>query len=138
MNVPNSFFKVNISTENITSSFRSSKKIQITTISPKIGIMVLKIIAIQSLRTGNTQEIISELNKMKFIIKNHLQINQGIQKIYKTNENQLNEGQANRVDKSPKLIMESPVNICIICNCCLYVRSVLIRMNMDEVIFNFT
>ena len=100
--------------------------------------MVLKIIAIQSLRTGNTQEIISELNKMKFIIKNNLQINQGIQKIYKTNENQLNESQANRVDKSPKLIMESPVNICIICNCCLYVRSVLIKMNLDKVICSFT
>ena len=45
----------------------------------------------------------------------------------KTNGNQLNMkgSEANFVDKFTKLIMEGPVNICIICNRCLHTRTVL-------------
>ena len=60
------------------------------------------------------------------------------------NENQLNmKGrEANRVDKFTKSIMEGPVNIFIICNRCLYARSVLrshqdkYDMDMDKVLSN--
>ena len=71
----------------------------------------------------------SSLNKLSKTIKS------------KTNKNQLNmEGiEANRVDKFTKLIMDGPVNVCIICNRCLYARSVLrfhqgkYDMDMDKV-----
>ena len=51
--------------------------------------------------------------------------------------------EANRVEKFTKLIMEGPVNICIICNRCLYARSVLrfhqqkYDMDMDKILCNF-
>ena len=52
--------------------------------------------------------------------------------------------EAKRADKFTKFVMEGPVNICIICNCCLYARSVLrfhqekYDMDMEKFLCNFT
>ena len=52
--------------------------------------------------------------------------------------------EANRVNKFTKLTMEGPVNICIVCNHCLYARSVLrfhqdkYEMGMGKFLCNFT
>ena len=62
----------------------------------------------------------------------------------KAYENQLKGRKANDVDKFTKLIIEGPVNKCIISNHCLHVRSVLCfyqdkyYIDMDKVLCNFT
>ena len=74
--------KINIYAENISNiqTALNRQRNHITTISPKGGIMilVLKLLSMPSLRSVNKMKgIIFDLNKMKFIMRNLHQINQG-------------------------------------------------------------
>ena len=84
---------------------------------------------------------------MKVIIRNPLQ-NKSRKTVKNLKPSKIRwiwrEVKTNRVDTFTKLIMEGPVNICIICNRCFYARSVLYfhqdkyDMDMDKVLCNFT